>query len=181
MALHLLITTRNRIFVRLKPSSAGQGAFSLVEAMFATALVAGFFVSLFALSTQCLYFANASRELVAAGQTGQTRLEQLRDCTWAQVTSASYIHDSILNSAVTGASTLGSVTEVVKVDGYPTALNPYIQVTRAGNGTVTIDSTNNATAANDMAIITVTLTWTASPAARSRSIVVSTVYAENSK
>ena len=121
-------------------------------------------------------------QLIAAGQTGQTRLEQMRNCTWAQVTNATYIHDSILNTAVTGASTLGSVSEEVKVDAYPTPLGQYIKVTRNnGTGTATIDPTYNSTAANDLAIITVKLTWTASPAARPRSVVVSTVYAENSK
>lgn len=170
--------------MRLKKHTPGLtcGGFSLLEAAFGAAIVGIFFVALFALNSQCLYFVNSSRELICAGQTAQSRLEQLRTCTWSQITNASAVQ-TLLTPPMTGASSLGSVTEVVTVNAYPTALNPGIQLTRVGDGisnvAPTINSNNNLIANGDMVTITLQLTWTAAPAARSRSIAVSTVFAEN--
>jgi hypothetical protein len=146
-----------------------------------------FFVALFGLSSQCLFFANASREVTTASQTAQSRLEQLRNCTWAQITKSdgTYIagttaEQAVLYAPMNGASSLGAVTEVVTINPYPApspAQSP-IQVTRAGNGTVTVNSTNTKiTTDADMVTINLQFTWSAAPPARSRTIGVSTVYA----
>ena len=167
------------------------GGFSLLEAAFGASIAGIFFVALFGLSSQCLYFANASREVTTAGQTAQSRLEQLRNCTWAQITKSdgTYIagtttEHAVLYASVNGASNLGALTEVVTISPYPApspAQSP-IQVTRASNGTVTVNSTNSTMTTNaEMVSIGLQLTWNSSPPARSRSISVSTVYAQNTR
>ena len=157
------------------------GGFSLVEAMFAVGVVVTFFVGLYTINSQCLYFVNASREVVTAGQIGQSRLEQILDCTWTQVTDSNYIRNSVLITSMAGAQNLGQVTEVLTINKYPTAVNPPIKVTRASNGTVTIDTTNSAIASGDLATVSLQLTWAAGRAGRARTITVATLYAKNSK
>jgi hypothetical protein len=158
--------------------------FSLVETSFAVALVGIFFVGLFSLNSQCLYFVNSSRELLTASGVLQTRMEQLRNVHWSQISNSAgtYIAGSnVLGTAVSGESTLGSVTEVITVDSYPTATGTPLQVTRASNGTVTVNQTNSSIATGDMATITIQLTWMAAPGARSRSVALSTIWAENTR
>jgi hypothetical protein len=156
----------------------------LVETAFAVGLVAIFFIALFLINSQCLYYVNCSRELLDASDILQTRVEQMRNCHWSQITASdgSYISGSnILGTAVNGASALGSVTEVIKVDSYPTPTGTPITVTRASNGTVTVSQTNSSVTNGDMAAITVQLTWTTAPGGRARSVAISTVWAENTR
>jgi type II secretory pathway pseudopilin PulG len=170
--------------------SEKQAGFTLLDATFATAVVALFFVTLFSLNTQCLFFVNSSRELMSAGQTAQSRLEQIRNLTWSDITNTStYTSDTTsiqnaLNAPVNNSSlSLGSVSERVVINPYPLpspAPTP-IQITRATTGIVTVDKTNSTIANGDMATINVQLTWTAAPGGRSRSISASTIYAKNSQ
>ena len=158
-----------------------------MEAAFAAALVAVSFVTLFALNTQCLYFVNSSREVTTAGQTVQSRMEQLRNCTWAQITDATSVQ-TLLTPPMTGASSLGSVTEVVTINKYPLT-NPSptpIQLTRVGSGVGNVVPTINSTptpslASADMVAISLQLSWTAGPRARARKIAVSTIYGKNTQ
>jgi hypothetical protein len=159
-------------------------AFTLVETAFSAALVGIFFAALFLINSQCLYYVNASRELLCASGILQTRMEQLRNCHWSQVTdtSGNYISSaSVLGTAVSGQSNLGATTEVIKVDSYPTPTGTPITVTRGSDGTVTVNQTNSAIANGDMASITVQLSWTTAPSARSRSVMLSTIWAENTR
>lgn len=158
--------------------------FSLIETSFAVALVGIFFVGLFSLNSQCLYLVNSSRELLMASGVLQTRMEQLRNVHWSQISDStgSYIAGSnVLGTAANGESNLGTVSEVITVDSYPTATGTPIKVTRASNGTVTVNQTNSAVATGDMAAITIQLSWKAAPGARLRSVALSTVWAENTR
>jgi hypothetical protein len=170
--------------MRVGNSSRSCTAFTLIETTFAVALVAIFFVALFMINTQCLYYVNCSRELLDASGVLQTRMEQLRNCHWSQITASngSYISGSnVLGKAVSGESSLGSATEVITVDSYPTATGAPIKVTRASNGAVTVNHTNSAVANGDMAAITIQLTWTTAPGKRARSVALSTIWAENTR
>jgi uncharacterized membrane protein YgcG len=156
----------------------------LVETAFAAALVVLFFVALFMINTQCLYFVNSSRELTAAGQTAQSTLEELHNCTWTQLTNPNYIGTSVLNNPMNnGASGLGTLTEVVTINKYPSPSPSPIKVTRvgssAGSGTITIGpSPNPAIATANLVKIDLQLSWKTGPGGRSRSIGVSTIYAK---
>jgi hypothetical protein len=155
--------------------------FTLIDTVFAAALVGVFFVTLFGVNSQCLYVVNSSRELSTAGQALQGRMEQVRNCHWSQITDPNYLSNSVFNTAMNGVSNLGAVTEVATINAYPTALNPAIQLTRNSNGTVTINSTNSAIANGDMVSVTLQVSWTAGPGARNRSVAITTTWAENSR
>jgi hypothetical protein len=161
-----------RAFVR------SSGAFTLIENAFAVAIVGLFFVALYALSTQCVYMLNSGREAAAAEQSAQDRLEQLRNCTWAQLTDAGYLRDNILSASTTGARNLGFVTETVTVNAYPTAINPAISVVRS-NGTATAASSNASIANSDIVRVDLALSWKAGPGGRSRTQAMTTLIAQN--
>src|ERR1700694_4963392 len=93
-----------------RPLARFSAAFTLVENVFALALVAISFVALFSLNGQCLYMLNSGRGAVFATQSMQDRVEALRNCTWSQLTDASYIQSSVLNSSTNGMQNLGQVT-----------------------------------------------------------------------
>jgi Tfp pilus assembly protein PilE len=156
-------------------ASAG---FTLVENAFAMAIVGLFFVALYALNTQCVYMLNSGREAATAEQSEQDRLEQLRNCTWAQLTDASYLRDNVLSASTTAARNLGLVTETVTVNAYPIGLNPAISVVRS-NGTATAASSNPSIANTDIVRVDLALNWKAGPGGRSRTQAVTTLIAQN--
>lgn len=179
----------DRTKLKGKRPKRGCDGFSLVEAVFACALVAVFFIGIFGLNSQCLLFANSSRELMSAGQSLQARMEQLRASNWATITSAASIQ-TLLTPAVSPTSTLGSVTEVVTIYKYPPPANPTptpIQLTRVANGTANVTPTINATpspfplASGDMVQVNVKWTWQAAPNSRQRSMSISTIYGKNTQ
>lgn len=181
-SLHNLIKLKRQ---RPEPGSDG---FSLVEATFACALVAVFFIGIFGLNSQCLLFANSSKELMSAGQSLQARMEQLRASTWATVTTATSVQ-TLLTPAVSGATNLGAVTEKVWIYRYPPPANPTpapIYLTRVSNGsanvTPTIDPSSPATQANtDMVQINLQWSWQSAPGGRQRSMSISTIYGKNTQ
>lgn len=159
----------------------------MIETAFAAALVGISFVALFSINSQCLYYVNCSRELLTASNVLQARMEQLRNCHWSQVTASdgSYIKGAnVLGTAAPGVAALGSVTEVIKVDSYPSPQSGSpgaLTITRLPNGTLTGPTTNAAIASGDMAAITISISWTTAPGSRSRSVSLSTVWAEKTR
>ena len=95
-------------------------------------IVSVFFIALYALNSRCLLILNSGREAVAAQQALQDRVEQLRSCTYAQITNASYLQSSLLCTATNSSANLSSPTETVTVNAYPTAINPQVKVVRTG-------------------------------------------------
>lgn len=152
-------------------------AFTFVENIFALAIVAISFVALFTLNTQCLYLLNSGRGAVFATQSLQDRVEQLRNCTWSQLTDASYIQSSVLNSSTNGMQNLGQVTETVTVNAYPTPLSPPNSVVWS-NGSASTVSSNASIANGDMVRVDIVLAWTRL-GNRARTKAMTTVIAKN--
>jgi hypothetical protein len=144
-----------------------QDAFTFIENIFAMAIVVLFFCALYAMSSQSLYMLNAGRGAVVADESLQDRIEQLRNCTWSQLTDASYLQSSVLNSSTNGGAHLGRVTETVTVNAYPIALSPPTSVVRS-NGSANITTANASIANGDLVRVDSTLTWTAGPGGRAR-------------
>lgn len=145
--------------------------------MVAVAIVALFFAALYALNAQSLYVLNAGRETAAAGQSLQDRIEQVRSCTWAQLTDASYIQNNILNASTTSGSSIGGSTETVTLNAYPVATTPT-RVVRT-NGSASTTATNANLVNGDMVRIDVSLTWVSGPGGRPRSQSLSSIIAKN--
>ena len=158
----------------LRKSEAG---FTFVENLIAMAIVVLFFAALFALNSQGLYLLNSGREAVVASVCLRDRVEQLRDCTWAQLTDSTYLRTSVLNSAPSGASNLGQLTETLTINSYPVAGNPAISVVRS-NGSASVVSNNAAIANSTLVRVDETLSWTAGPGGRPRTQATSTLLAK---
>lgn len=121
----------------------------------------------------------AGKETVAASLVVQERIDQLRKGTWINVTDPAYVQ-TLLGAAPGAGDPLPGRTERITINAYP-AVSPTptpIQVTRAANGTVTINSSNNTLRQQPMVRADVTTTWTASRTGRTRTRTIATVIAQ---
>lgn len=135
--------------IRFRRKLGATRGFTLVENLVAMGIVALAFSALSALNSQCLYLLNSGRCAVFAQQALQDRMEQLSKSSWFNLTSASYIQNSILNTATTNGASLGQPTETIIVDTYPTTSGTNtIQVTRSGS-TATITHNNTSITGSD--------------------------------
>jgi len=142
------------------------------------AILASGFLALYVLNSQSLLLLNSGRGATMAEQSLQDRIEQLRDCSWTQLTDGNYLRNNILNAATNASRNMGQVSETITINSYPVALNPALVVTRS-NGASSIVSSNNAIASNDMATVNLTLTYRAGPGGRQRTQSVTTIIAQN--
>lgn len=142
-------------------------AFTLIENLFAMGMVTLCFVALYSVSSQALYQVNSGREAVGAKQSLSDRLEQIRGCSWNQITSATYLQNYIMNASTSAEGRLGSPVETVTVNTYPTPLAAPIKIVRS-NGAASAASTNPAIANGDIVRVDLSLTWVAAPGKRTR-------------
>ena len=124
--------------MKLSPKTHTSGT-TLVEILVATLLLASFFASLFEANAVCLRFIAASKQSVGAIEVVQARAEVFRNLRFTDLTTTSYVQN-LLTTAANTSDFAKSATEVVKISAYPTA-NGVTQMTRATNGTVSLDST----------------------------------------
>ena len=124
--------------MKLSPKCHTSGT-TLVEILVAAVLLASFFASLFEANALCLRFIAASKQSVGAIEVVQARAEVFRNLRFTDLTTTSYVQN-LLATAANTSDFAKSATEVVKISAYPTA-NGVTQMTRATNGTVSLDST----------------------------------------
>lgn len=124
--------------MKLSPKRPSAGT-TLVEILVATLLLASFFASLFEANAVCLRFIAASKQSVGAIEAVQARAEVFRNLAFTDLTTTTYVQN-LLATAANTSDFAKSATEVVKIAAYPTA-NGVTQMTRATNGTVSLDST----------------------------------------
>ena len=114
---------------------------TLVEILVAAVLLTSFFASLFEANALCLRFVAASKQSVGAIEVVQARAEVFRNLRFTDLTTTSYVQN-LLTTAANTSDFAKSATEVVKISAYPTdPANGVTQMTRATNGTVSLDST----------------------------------------
>ena len=125
------------INMRLRPKLTA--AMTFPEVLVAVLLLAIFCASVFELNAVCLRYIDASKESIAALQSVHDRSEVLRNLSFTDLTTKSYVQ-SLLATPANGSEFCKKATEVVKISAYPTA-NGVTQFTRTPNGAVTNDST----------------------------------------
>ena len=92
----MALPTRKRVNpVYTKP----ERAFTLVEVMVATMLVAIFFASIFELNALCLRYMDSSKESLAALQSVQDRAEVLRNLAFSDLTTTSFVQNLMTTAA----------------------------------------------------------------------------------
>jgi len=126
------------INMRFRPKLTA--AMTFPEVLVAVLLLAIFCASVFELNAVCLRYIDASKESIAALQSVHDRSEVLRNLSFTDLTTKSYVQ-SLLATPANGSEFCKKATEVVKISAYPTA-NGLTQFTRTPDGTVT----NNLTA-----------------------------------
>jgi hypothetical protein len=162
----------------LRQQDRKEAGITLVEVLFAAALMAGFFASIFELNAVCLRYIDASKETIAALESVHDRCETLRNLAFTDLTSTSYLQGLMANAANT-SDFCKKATEIVKVSAYPTA-NGVTQITRAPNGTITTDSTATSLGST-LVQVDVSTSWNLALNGRSRSEQITTFVSNGSK
>jgi hypothetical protein len=151
---------------------------TLVEILVATLLLASFFASLFEANAVCLRFVAASKQSVAAIEVVQARAEVFRNLLFSDLTTTSYVQN-LLTTAANTSDFAKSATEVVKISAYPTA-NGVTQMTRATNGTVSLDSTATSLGST-LVKVDISQSWTGVLGARQRTEQTSLIISNGTK
>lgn len=156
----------------------GVAGTTFIEILFAAALLAVFFASIFELNAVCLRYIDASKESVAALQAVQDRTEALRNLAFKDLTTASYVQ-TLLASRANASDFCGKATEIVKISAYPTPKG-VTQFTRRPDGSVAIDSTATDLGST-LVQVDVTTSWNLTLGGRPRSEQTSMIISNGSK
>ena len=163
--------------MKLIPKDHTSGT-TLVEILVATLLLASFFASLFEANAVCLRFIAASKQSVGAIEVVQARAEVFRNLRFTDLTTTSYVQN-LLTTAANTSDFAKSATEVVKISAYPTA-NGVTQMTRATNGTVSLDSTATSLGST-LVKVDISQSWTAVLGGRQRTEQTSLIISNGTK
>jgi len=163
--------------VKLSPKRHTSGT-TLVEILVAAVLLASFFASLFEANALCLRFVAASKQSVGAIEVVQARAEVFRNLRFTDLTTTSYVQN-LLTTAANTSDFAKSATEVVKISAYPTA-NGVTQMTRATNGTVSLDSTATSLGST-LVKVDISQSWTGVLGGRQRTEQTSLIISNSTK
>ena len=123
--------------------------FTLVEVVCAATLLVLFVSAIFAVNQKVLGSLKGQKETLAATQTFQERIEQLRSNAYSNIADINWLKANIYNVDTQSIGTLGhSAVETIILSSYNLANNPpegasKSQLTRA-NGSATVDSTSTS-------------------------------------
>jgi prepilin-type N-terminal cleavage/methylation domain-containing protein len=147
----------------------GHDAFTLVEVLVALVVCVLFGAAAFATNERLLIALKNQKESTAATTVLQERKESLRGISFASIASATSLRSNIFTTPTTSEGPLGSLSETVAVDAYPTPTGSPIQLLRnSQNPTCQIVSNGSASLSNQNLLrVDVVLTWT-SVSGRSR-------------
>ena len=170
LAFHLLIMKSQ---MRLKTCCPATGfslveskaGFTLVEVMVASTLVALFLASLFELNAMCLRSIDSGKEALAALQSVQDRNEVLRNLSFSDLTTASFVQN-LMAAPANPAPFSKKATEVVTINKYPVP-NGSTQFTRSPSGSVTVNSMATDLG-SQLVKVNVRVSWTMTAGGRAR-------------
>ena|ERR1700730_10954854 len=144
--------------------------FTLVEVVCAATLLVLFISAIFTVNQKVLASLKAQKETLAATQTFQERIEQIRSSidgsppqAFSNITDINWLKANIYNADTQSIGTLApSAAEIITLSIYPPDGSASSQLTRA-NGTVTIDSNNaNIPTVAKLVRMDFQLAWTSS-------------------
>jgi Tfp pilus assembly protein PilV len=180
----------------IRPSFARrESGVSLVETLVAAAIVTVFFVTIFEVNAVCLRYIDASKEIVAAVQGVQDRIEGLRNLAFSDLMSPTYMTSAQPTPSPSGprpvslvfpsnSSDLAArVTEEVTISAYPSG-SPSVTYTRTP-GTAIIPTTAPSPAPDFTGItlvkVNVRYTWNATLGQRAETEETETLISDGTK
>jgi type II secretory pathway pseudopilin PulG len=142
-----------------------RGGFTFGEVLVAMGIITGFLATAFLVNARVLQNLKAQKETIAATQTFQERVEQIRSSSFSNLATTAYLQNTILNADAQSSASLPGATEVITVGVYPPDGSTSTQMTRQ-NGAVTVNSTSPVlTDPNQLKLVNLIridlqLTWT---------------------
>jgi type II secretory pathway pseudopilin PulG len=165
---------RNQAAFTLRHKWATSG-FTMVEVLCSATILVLFVSAIFSVNQRVLASLKAQKETLAATQTFQERVEQLRSSAFSNTVDINWLGANIYNADAQSIGALGSsAKETVILSIYPTPDGTTSQLHRQ-NGTATVDSTSATVPAATLVRVDLQLTWTSS-SGRSRLRRTSTVF-----
>lgn len=140
--------------------SSDQSAFSFLEVMAAAGLVAIFLVGAFTANARGMYMLRCAKETGGASKVLQQRMEQLRACSWTEVTDAATLQ-AIYATAPDSWESCNKLSETLTIAPWPTVTGPStITVTRSSSGVAAIAADNDALVDGPAVLVTTRISWT---------------------
>ncbi len=144
-----------------------QHGFTLAETLVGLAVVALFGAAAFATSSRLLLTLKGEKESTVATTALQERKESLRGTAFNSIANANYIQTNIFTNPTGSEGPLGSLSETVTVDAYPTPTgSPTVLLRNSTYPSCQIVSSNSnlsylpPTTSNTQLRVDVVLTWT---------------------
>lgn len=142
-----------------------KGGFSLLENIFACAVICLFLAGTFTANSQSMSILRMGRDAAGASQVLQQRIEQLRIANWQAITSPLWIRDNILSKDADGSANLQGVVETVSItpyNGTTTATNLFTR----SSGTAAANGMNTSLVSESAIKVTWSVTWSGLPQGR---------------
>jgi len=138
-------------------------AFTLVDVSMALVVTVLFGAAAFATNSRLLLSLKNQKESTAATTALQERKESLRSIAFNSIAGANYIHDNIFTNPTSSEGPLGSLSETVTVDAYPTPTgSPTVLLRNSQYPSCQIVSNNANLSYPSQSVlrVDVVLTWT---------------------
>jgi hypothetical protein len=140
-------------------------AFTLAEVCVALFICVLFGAAAFATNSRLVLTLKGQKESTAATMALQERKESLRGTAFNSIADANYIHDNIFKNPTSSEGPLGSLSETVTVDAYPTPTgSPTVLLRNSQYPSCQIVSSNSNLSYPSQRVlrVDVVLTWTSS-------------------
>jgi len=140
-----------------------QHAFTLVDVCMALVVCALFGTAVFATNSRLLLGLKGQKESTAATTALQERKESLRGTAFNSIANANYIHDNIFTNPTQSEGPLGSLSETVTVDAYPTPTGSPTKLLRNSqypSCQIVSNNTNLSSPSQNLLRVDLVLAWT---------------------
>lgn len=161
--MHCAVRQKSPDRTRLRASR--DAAFTLIEIMVASVIIAIFMSGMFALNSQAFQLLRSSQGVVAAEQCTRDRLDKMRNAAFDSMVDPTYIRDTVLATTGNTFPPLSGmiVTIDVTINPRPSVVSSDVKsvsVTRNASGTASIVQNGDGTVKNEKTVmVTTTVTW----------------------